>query len=135
VVLGACSLAEELGALLMAAGFIWTALNAMKVGLLPRAMGYAGVLAGALIIFAIGPISFVVQGAWLVCAAVLISGRWINDPPAWSEGIAIPWMAGGKPNFAAASASRSTAVDDETDAASSPQQTPQYTARRKKKKR
>ena len=134
LVLGVCSLAEELGALFMAAGFIWAALNAMRVGLLPRPLGYAGVLAGALIIFAIGPISFIVQGAWLVCAAVVISGRWANDPPAWREGIAIPWMAGGKPNYEAATAAAgvsSVVVDDD----SVPSSAPDYTKRRKKKKR
>jgi hypothetical protein len=134
LVLGVCSLAEELGALFMAAGFIWAALNAMRVGLLPRPLGYGGVLAGALIIFAIGPISFIVQGAWLVCAAVVISGRWANDPPAWREGIAIPWMAGGKPNYDAATTAAgvsSVVVDDD----SPQQQTGDYTRRRKKKKR
>lgn len=138
--LGACGLAEELGALLMAAGFIWTALNAMRVGLLPRPLGYAGVLAGALIIFAIGPISFIVQGGWLVCAAVVIIGRWPNDPPAWTEGIAIPWLPGGKPNWGAATAPGGAVVFDDDDAGTSrnqtaPQQTGDYTPRRKKKKR
>ena len=133
IVLGICSLAEELGALLLAAGFIWTALNAMRVGLLPRPLGYAGVLAGALIIFAIGPISFVVQGAWLVAAGVLIAGRWPNDPPAWSEGIAIPWLPGGKPNYEAASAAGASAEDE--DSAPAPQQSVDYTPRKRKKKK
>ncbi len=133
-VLGVCSLLEELGALFMAAGFIWTALNAMRVGLLPRPLGYIGVLAGALIIFAIGPISFVVQGAWLVSAAVLMSGRWPNDPPAWSEGIAIPWLSGGKPNWdAATSPAGAVVLDDADDASAAPQAN--YTKRKKKKKR
>jgi hypothetical protein len=129
IVLGVSSLVEELGALLLAAGFIWSALNAMKVGLLPRPLGYAGVLAGALIIFAIGPISFVIQGGWLVCAAVVISGRWPNDPPAWREGIAIPWLPGGRPNYDAAAAVGVTAVVDDG------LQGADYTPRRKKKKK
>ena len=132
IVLGICSLAEELGALLLAAGFIWSALNAMKVGLLPRPLGYSGVLAGALIIFAIGPISFVVQGVWLVCAAVVISGRWPNDPPAWREGIAIPWLPGGKPNYEAATTNGAAMEPEEEPVAY--QQTESYTPRRKKKK-
>jgi hypothetical protein len=136
LVLGICSLLEEFGALLMAAGFIWTALNAMRVGLLPRPLGYAGVLAGALIIFAIGPISFIVQGGWLVCAAVVIFGRWPNDPPAWTEGIAIPWLPGGKPNWDAATGPGGAVVLDADDAQTgAPQQTGDYTPRRKKKKR
>ncbi len=135
VILGVCSLLEELGALFMAAGVIWTALNAMRVGLLPRPLGYIGVLAGALIIFAIGPISFIVQGAWLVCAAVLIAGRWPNDPPAWTEGIAIPWLAGGKPNWDAASAPGGAVVLDDEDDESAQSQAANYTKRRKKKKR
>jgi hypothetical protein len=132
VPLGVSSLVEELGALLLAAGFIWSALNAMKVGLLPRPLGYFGVIAGALIIFAIGPISFVVQGAWLVCAAVVIAGRWPNDPPAWREGIAIPWLPGGKPNYEAAQALGVSAV---VDGGAVQQQTGDYTPRRKKKKK
>jgi hypothetical protein len=132
VVLGVASLVEELGALFLAAGFIWCALNAMKVGLLPRPMGYAGVLAGALIIFAIGPISFVVQGGWLVSAAVVISGRWPTDPPAWREGIAIPWMAGGRPNYEAAAGGATGTLDEDP---APRQQSGDYTPRRKKKKR
>ncbi|HET9073761.1 MAG TPA: hypothetical protein VFN48_04210 [Solirubrobacteraceae bacterium] len=135
VVLGICSLAEELGALLLAAGFIWTALNAMRVGLLPRPLGYAGVLAGALIIFAIGPISFVVQGAWLVAAGVLISGRWPNDPPAWREGIAIPWLPGGKPNYEAAEAVGASAEAEGEVRAPSAQRPADYTPRKRKKKK
>jgi hypothetical protein len=136
LILGVCSLLEEFGALLMAAGFIWTALNAMRVGLIPKPLGYVGVLAGALIIFAIGPISFIVQGAWLVCAAVVIFGRWPNDPPAWTEGIAIPWLPGGKPNWDAASAAGGAEVLEADDPRSTaPQQTGDYTPRRKKKKR
>jgi hypothetical protein len=138
LVLGICSLAEELGALLLAAGFIWTSLNAMRVGLLPRPLGYAGILAGALVIFAIGPISFIVQGVWLVCVAVVFSGRWPNDPPAWTEGIAIPWLPGGKPNYEAAQAQAGSTgtTAGGGDAGSDPrsQSAPNYTRRKKKKR-
>ncbi|MBO0769296.1 MAG: hypothetical protein J2O48_11495, partial [Solirubrobacterales bacterium] len=69
------NLLRPLGMLLLAVGFVWIVMNAMKVGLLPRPLGYAGVVAGAMEIFQIGPISFVIQGVWLVVVAVLLAGR------------------------------------------------------------
>ncbi len=82
----------ELGALMLAAAVIWIALNAMRVGLLFKPMGYAGVFAGALILFPIGAIVPVVQGAWLASVALLVGGRWpAAEPAAWDAGMAVPW--------------------------------------------
>jgi hypothetical protein len=39
-------LLAQLGSLLLTVGFIWVALNGLRVGLLTRPVGYAGVLAG-----------------------------------------------------------------------------------------
>ncbi len=87
------SLLAELGALLLAIGFVLTALNMMRVGLLTRWLGYTGVIAGALVIFPIGGIAPVIQGLWLAAVAVLFFGRWPSgDPPAWASGVAMPWQ-------------------------------------------
>lgn len=86
-------LLAELGALLLAVGFVLTALNTMRVGLITRWLGYTGVIAGALIIFPIGGVVPVIQGLWLAAIAVLMYGRWPNgDPPAWASGVSVPWQ-------------------------------------------
>lgn len=82
----------QLGSLLLTVGFIWTALNATKIGLLTRFVGYLGAFAGLLVLFPIGSPVPVVQGFWLLAMAVLIAGRWPNgSPPAWEAGTAVPW--------------------------------------------
>jgi hypothetical protein len=82
----------ELGTLLLAVGCIWTSLSVMRVGLVTRPVGYAGVVAGALFLFPIGALVPVVQGFWLAALAVTIARYWPSgDPPAWAAGEAIPW--------------------------------------------
>jgi hypothetical protein len=82
---------EQLGALMLALGFILIALNAMRVGLLPRYLGYVGVAAGALVLFPVVPVP-VVACLWLVGLAALLIGRWPGGtPPAWTTGTAVPW--------------------------------------------
>jgi hypothetical protein len=63
---------------------------------------------------------------------VVISGRWPNEPPAWREGIAIPWLSGGKPNFDAATRRSEDGTLVTTNSAQQPGV--DYTPRRKKKK-
>ncbi len=85
------ALTEELGALLLTLGFVFIALNAMRVGLLPRYLGYIGVAAGVLVLVPIVPVP-IVQCFWLAALAVLLAGRWPSGmPPAWTSGEAIPW--------------------------------------------
>jgi hypothetical protein len=82
----------QLGALLLAIGFVMTSLNAMRVGLLTRFMGYLGIFTGVLVLFPIGSPVPVVQGFWLLALAYLLSGRWPTGlPPAWSSGRAERW--------------------------------------------
>jgi hypothetical protein len=88
----AVPLLGQLGALLLAVGFVLTALNAMRVGLLTRFMGYLGIFTGILVLFPIGSPVPVVQGFWLLALAYLLSGRWPSGlPPAWSSGRAERW--------------------------------------------
>ena len=88
----AIPLVAQLASLLLTGGFIWISLNAMRVGLLTRFMGYLGIFAGVLVLFPIGSPVPVVQGFWLLTTAYLLSGRWPSGvPKAWSSGVAVPW--------------------------------------------
>ncbi len=81
------------GSLLLAIGFVLIALNAMRVGLLPKFVGYVGIAAAAASLLLIGsPIGLFVEVLWMLSMAYLLSGRWPSgDPPAWRSGEAVPW--------------------------------------------
>jgi hypothetical protein len=90
------SYAGLLGLLMTAVGYVLISLNAMRVGLLTRFMGYLGIFAGILTIAAITPVP-VVAGYWLVALAVLFLGRWpTGTPPAWRSGRAEAWPSSQK---------------------------------------
>jgi MFS family permease len=85
------SYAGLLGLLLTAVSYVLVSLNAMRVGLLTRFMGYLGIFAGVLTIAAITPVP-VVAGYWLVALGVLFLGRWpTGTPPSWRSGKVEPW--------------------------------------------
>jgi hypothetical protein len=91
-VLVALPLIAQFASLLLTAGFVWVSLNAMRVGLLTRFMGYLGIFAGVLVLFPIGSPVPVVQGFWLLALAYLISGRWPSGlPAAWTTGQIERW--------------------------------------------
>jgi hypothetical protein len=82
---------NDFGLLLVAVGLVLVSLNAMRVGLLTRFMGYLGIIAGVLTIIPLVPIP-IVEAYWLLALAYLLSGRWPSGvPPAWSSGRAEPW--------------------------------------------
>jgi hypothetical protein len=82
----------QFASLLLAIGFVMIALNAMRVGLLTRFMGYLGIFTGVLVLFPIGSPVPVVQGFWLIALGYLFSGRWPTGvPPAWRSGRAEKW--------------------------------------------
>jgi hypothetical protein len=82
----------QFASLLLAAGFVFTALNAMRVGLLTKFMGYLGIFTGVLVLIPLGSPVPIVQGFWLIALAYLFSGRWPTGlPPSWESGIAEPW--------------------------------------------
>lgn len=90
-VLVALQLAGLLGALLVAMSLALISLQAMRVGLLTRFMGYLGIIAGALVIFQITPVP-VVEAYWFFALAVLFAGRWpTGEPLAWRTGRAERW--------------------------------------------
>jgi hypothetical protein len=82
-----------IGSLLLAIGFVLVALNAMRVGLLTKFIGYVGLAAAAASLLLIGSApALLIEVFWLLSMAYLLSGRWPNgDPPAWKSGEAVPW--------------------------------------------
>ncbi len=86
-------IANYLGLFLVAIALVLVSLNAMRVGLLTRFLGYLGIIAGVLTIIPLVPIP-IVEAYWLLALAYLLSGRWPSGvPPAWSSGRAEPWPA------------------------------------------
>jgi hypothetical protein len=84
-----CKILGQLAALLIAIGFVLVSLQAMRIGLLPRFMGYVGMLSGFLFLFPIMVVP-VVQLFWLLALAILFSGRWPDGlPEAWKTGRAV----------------------------------------------
>jgi hypothetical protein len=84
---------DLLAALLLTAGMIAVAVNAIRVGLLTRWMGVIGIFSGILIFLPIGGATLeIVPAFWMLGMGILYMGRWPNgDPPAWSSGEARPW--------------------------------------------
>jgi hypothetical protein len=80
-------------ALALAAGTIVVAMNAQRVGLIPRWMGVLGIFTGILIFLPIGGAELqIVPAFWMVMMALLLMGKWSKgDPPAWAAGEARPW--------------------------------------------
>jgi hypothetical protein len=87
----ALQIAAQLASLLVAIAVVLVSLQAMRVGLLPRFLGYIGMVAGALILFPIIVVP-VIQLYWLLAVAYLFAGRWPSGlPPAWRSGRAEAW--------------------------------------------
>jgi glucan phosphoethanolaminetransferase (alkaline phosphatase superfamily) len=87
----ALQIAGLLGALLVAMAIVLVSLQAMRVGLLTRFMGYLGMFAGALVLFQITPVP-IVEAYWFIALAVLFAGRWPSgEPLAWQTGRAEKW--------------------------------------------
>lgn len=91
--LAALQYAGLLGSLLLAIAFALISLNAMRVGLLTKFLGYMGIVAAAASILLIESLpAQVIQIFWLLAVGYLVAGRWPGgDPPAWRTGEAVPW--------------------------------------------
>jgi len=77
--------------LAFAFGFVLVSLNAMRVGLLTRFLGYLGVISAVLFVLMVLPLP-IVQAYWLSMVALLLWNiRGPREPPAWQAGEAIPW--------------------------------------------
>lgn len=82
------------GGLALVVAFFYTALWAMRTGLLTRFWGSVGIVGG--IAFLLGPL-FIVTMLWLVYFALLCFGLVPGGrPPAWEAGEAVPWPTPGE---------------------------------------
>jgi hypothetical protein len=84
----------QLTGLVFAAGMINTTLNAQRVGLVPRWMGFLGMFSGIVVspIIAESSVLHLIPAFWLVMMGILYVGKWSKgDPPAWAAGEARPW--------------------------------------------
>jgi hypothetical protein len=89
--LAAFQVMDYAGELALAVSFVLVSLQAMRVGLLTRFMGYLGIIAGILVLFVITPVP-IVQAYWLVGLGVLLAGRWPSGmPPSWQSGRVERW--------------------------------------------
>ena len=107
-VLLALQIGAQLGSLLLAVSVVLISLQSMRVGLLPRPLGYVGIFAGALILFPIIVVP-VVQMGWLLAVGYLLTGRWPSGvPPAWRTGNAEPWPSSNEMRARRAAAGQAT---------------------------
>lgn len=125
--------------LALALAIVLISVNAMRVGLLSRFLGYLGVISGALFVLAFVPIP-IVQVYWLGALAMLFAGRNPNGtPPAWQSGEAMPWPSGAvmrEQRVRDAEARRGGGDDVVEGSAAEPDDDPTATpAKRKRKKR
>lgn len=82
------------GQLGFAVAMFYTALHAMRTGLLTRFWGSLGLALGAVSFF---PVLFQLAVLWFVYLGLLIAGRIPGGrPPAWAKGEAIPWPTPGE---------------------------------------
>lgn len=143
-------LIAQFASLLLTGGFVWIALNAMRVGLLTRFMGYLGIFAGVLVLFPIGSPVPVVQGFWLLALAYLFTGRWPSGvPKAWMTGQLERWPTNAEMRERREQANRKSAkleksvkpakatvvADDDESEAGTPSRTRSDTPKRKRKRR
>jgi hypothetical protein len=99
----------QASALLVAVAFVMICLQAMRVGLLTRFLGYLGIFAGVMVIIPVVQLP-VVQAYWLAAMAYLLSGRWPSGvPKAWETGKAEPWPSAQEMREARAEGIRSQA--------------------------
>jgi hypothetical protein len=85
----------QLGTLALAVGLVMVALNAMRIGLLTRMLGYIGIASGAMMVLFPLPI---VQIFWFGALGFVLFGRWPGgELPAWATGEAAPWPTPERP--------------------------------------
>jgi hypothetical protein len=134
------------GSLLLAISFVLIALNAMRVGLLTKFMGYLGMIAAGASLLLIGSApALLIEVFWLLATGYLLSGRWPNgEPAAWRTGKAEPWPTAAevREQRQDAAAKRRNGRGDSRPSkpepapvATAPQQTRATTPKRKRKRR
>jgi hypothetical protein len=93
---------RALGAIALGAATVIIALNAMRVGLLPRFLGVLGIIVGGTLLLTGTPLPLDQQGLirtfWLAAVGLLLIGKLPGGrPPAWQAGEAIPWPSASRP--------------------------------------
>jgi hypothetical protein len=129
---------DLLAGLSFAVGIVTTAVNALRVGLLPRWMGILGILTGVLIFLPIGGATLeIVPAFWMVMMGILYVGKWPNqEPPAWLDGKARPWPSRAQLRDAARSAKGQPALSTgASDVTPAPTQPPVLSSRKRRRKR
>jgi len=77
------------GVLALAYWFVKGCLDAMRVGLLTRFMGWIGVAMGPALVLGFGTL---LMPVWMIALGAMLLGLWPRGaPPAWREGRAVPW--------------------------------------------
>jgi hypothetical protein len=79
--------------LILFVGMVITLLNSIRVGLIPRWLGYLGMFTAFLIFAPLGGATLqLIPAFWMVMTGILLSGKLMGgDPPAWEAGEARPW--------------------------------------------
>jgi MFS family permease len=81
------------GQLAAGGGYVLVSLNAMRAGLLTRALGILGIAAGVFTVLA-GQLGTLLQLMIQAVLALMFFGFWMGGvPPAWRTGKAEPWPA------------------------------------------
>ncbi len=120
---------------LFGAGLVAVSLNAMRVGLLPRFLGYVGIFAGIFTALPIVPAP-ILFSFWLGAVGYLFSGRWPSGlPPAWRTGRAEPWPSLQQVRERAAAGADTVPAPEPVPVAGPPAPADPGAARRKRKKR
>jgi hypothetical protein len=87
----ALQLILTIGTLLLAVVFIMVSLRSMRVGLLTRVLGIAGIISGVLFLIPLTPLP-VIQALWLIFFGAMLLGFGGRPlPEAWAAGEARPW--------------------------------------------
>ncbi|MFT4048288.1 MAG: hypothetical protein QM648_00440 [Solirubrobacterales bacterium] len=81
---------EPFARVFVVAAWVMTSMQAMRVGLLTRLVGFVGVAIGALFFFSSGLSAFVAI-FWIGAVAITLLGDGRNVPPAWKLGRPVPW--------------------------------------------
>jgi hypothetical protein len=126
---------QLLGPLMLAAGWVVVALNAMRTGLLTRFMGILGIIAGVVALLRFGPLP-VIQTFWLAALGALLLGYWPSGiPPAWRTGEAEPWPSQAVARREAMEARRARRGEPAPAPAAPVPDTPAESARTKRKRK
>jgi hypothetical protein len=112
---------------------IYTALQAMRVGLLTRFFATLGMALGAALVLLVQALALLALMLWLVWLGLIFLGRVPGGrPPAWDAGSAIPWAKPGEER--AEPPPRDDAIEGEGAELAEPAENP-HTARRERAKR